>query len=193
MHGRDGQSCSMSLSNRNPFHELLATPEPALLGPESRAGVLEREELTTKIASIAHACSLAGPRTELVRGLLLLWHDHLDASHEISQRIEDADGSFLHAIMHRREPDYSNSKYWWRRVGDHQAFDTISTRVGELLNQTDAGKLAEQLLPDGKWDAFAFVDACEKAESSGDEARAKLLRELQKIEFEVLLEFFVRH
>src|SRR5277367_1162697 len=34
---------------------------------------------------------------------LWLWHDWLDQSHEISQSLHSATGSFWHAIMHRRE------------------------------------------------------------------------------------------
>ena len=42
---------------------------------------------------------------------LWLWHDFLDESHAISQEIETTDGSFWHAIMHRREPDYGNRSH----------------------------------------------------------------------------------
>ena len=44
-------------------------------------------------------------------GLWLL-HNFLDESHTISQGIHTPEGSFWHAIMHRREPDPMNSKYW---------------------------------------------------------------------------------
>src|SRR5690348_16418541 len=40
---------------------------------------------------------------------LWLWHDWLDESHRISQSLSSATGSFWHAIMHRREGDFSNS------------------------------------------------------------------------------------
>src|SRR2546425_824959 len=42
---------------------------------------------------------------------LLLWNDSLSASHTISQGILTETGSYWHGIMHRREPDYSNSKH----------------------------------------------------------------------------------
>jgi hypothetical protein len=43
--------------------------------------------------------------------------DDLDRSHTISQSIETPTGSFWHGILHRREGDFSNSKYWFRRAG----------------------------------------------------------------------------
>jgi hypothetical protein len=52
---------------------------------------------------------------------LWLRFDFLDESHKMSQEIETPTGSFWHAIMHRREGDFGNSKYWWRRVGQHPA------------------------------------------------------------------------
>jgi hypothetical protein len=162
------------------------------LGPTSRAGTLSETELSEALNPLlAHAKIPAG-NGELLRALVLLWHDHLDASHAISQGIENADGSFLHAIMHRREPDASNSKYWWRRVGSHQTFPEIARRVAALLREREAGDLARQLLPGGRWNAAAFVDTCDTAMSlPPTDARVKLLREIQRIETEVLLEHLV--
>jgi hypothetical protein len=39
----------------------------------------------------------------------------------------------VHAIMHRREPDPWNSKYWWRRVGAHPCFPELARRAGAFL------------------------------------------------------------
>ncbi len=58
---------------------------------------------------------------------LWLYLDELDRSHTISQSISDATGSFWHGIMHRREGDFGNSHYWFRKVGAHPAFDSIDT------------------------------------------------------------------
>jgi hypothetical protein len=168
--------------------QLLATPEPPVLGPEPRAGVLAEAGLNAKLDSFFREAKLSQKQQELIRSLLLLWHDHLDASHNISQGIENVDGSFVHAIMHRREPDYWNAKYWWRRVGAHPAFGEMARRVDGLLKARGAGGLAAKLLPGGKWNACAFVDLCEQAAS--DPAHVELLREIQRIETEVLLESF---
>src|SRR3954447_7892804 len=52
---------------------------------------------------------------------LWLYFDWLDESHRISQDLPSATGSFWHAIMHRREGDFSNSKYWYARCQGHPA------------------------------------------------------------------------
>ena len=48
---------------------------------------------------------------------LWLHHNFLDESHTLSQDIDTTTGSYWHAIMHRREGDYGNAKYWLHRVG----------------------------------------------------------------------------
>ena len=42
------------------------------------------------------------------RSGLWLYHDFLDEAHTISQEIETPEGSYWHALVHRREPDFSN-------------------------------------------------------------------------------------
>ncbi len=56
-----------------------------------------------------------------LQSAIWLYVDELDRSHTISQGILDATGSYWHGIMHRREGDFSNAHYWFRKVGDHPA------------------------------------------------------------------------
>ena len=56
-----------------------------------------------------------------LRAGVWLYVDALDRSHEASQGIKDAAGSFWHGIMHRREGDFGNSHYWFRKTGPHPA------------------------------------------------------------------------
>lgn len=169
--------------------KLLITDELPSLGPGSRAGVMSEAVMNAKLDLLFSKTRFTTHRQQLLRALLLLWHDHLDASHTISQGIETPDGSFVHAIMHRREPDYWNAKYWWRRVGLHRTFPEIGLRVAESLVVRGAEDLAAQLLPDGCWHPEIFVDLCERA--SSDSQSIDLLREIQRIETEVLLEQFL--
>jgi hypothetical protein len=56
-----------------------------------------------------------------LRAALWLYVDELDRSHTISNGIADATGAFWHAIMHRREGDFGNAHYWFKRMGAHPA------------------------------------------------------------------------
>src|SRR5262245_26368673 len=98
---------------------LLAAPEPPGLGSGPRPGIRSEPDLEDSLAKIFAGSSLSPRTQELVRSLVLLWHDHLAASHVIAQAVENRDGSFIHGIMHRREPDYENAKYWFGRAGLH--------------------------------------------------------------------------
>lgn len=157
------------------IEKLLDTQEPADLGPGPRAGVMSE----SGIRQAAEGCP------DAVLALVLLWHDHHVPAHVIAQATENRDGSYVHAILHRREPDYGNARYWFRRVGVHPAYAELGRRAGELLEARGEGELASALLPGGRWDAMAFVDACEAAAFAPRERQA-VLREIQRIEFAVL-------
>ena len=76
---------------------------------------------------------------------LWLYVDQLDLSHDISQKFHDQTGSFWHGIMHRREGDFGNSHYWFRKVGQHPAMPNIQTPDGgdydghALIDDVEAG------------------------------------------------------
>jgi hypothetical protein len=158
---------------------------PAGLGPGPRPGVLSEAEVNRRVEA-AFTRNGRPRRAELIRSLLLLWHDHLDASHDISQSEHSSDGSFVHGIMHRREPDYPNAKYWWRSTGDNPAFPALAAGVG-AMHGVDAG-LLDRILTDGCWDPFAFTDAVAAGiREPEDSPRHQSLRAVQKIETETLL------
>jgi hypothetical protein len=125
-----------------------------------------------------------------ISGVWLL-HDFLDESHMISQGVETPTGSFWHAIMHRREGDFSNAKYWFRRVGAHEVLDELSQAAVEAPPEPAVFKVAQGVLSGGKLDPFAMVDACAAALRSGGSA-ADYCRRLQQLEWELLFDFSYR-
>ena len=173
------------------FWDLISTPELPALGPEPRRSRRPLAEVEVLVSGFVGDRAQSASLETLLRSAALLWHDHLEESHAISQSIDTPDGSFLHGIMHRREPDYGNAKYWFRRVGIHPAFPDIQALVAETLKATRQETLLHQLCPGGRWDPFAFIDACQDARNAGQET---VLRQVQAREFEGLLaDFFRRH
>lgn len=170
-----------------PLRALLATPEPPALDATPRPGTLPVAQIEAQVEVALEELSLSATRRELALGLILLWHDHLEAGHRLAQEVKSADGSFVHAIMHRREPDPWNAKYWWQRVGPHPAFLELARRVDEWLRAANREDLRARLLPGGAWDAAAFTDLCHAATLSQDSADTRALREIQRLETEVLL------
>lgn len=120
-------------------------------------------------------------------------HDYLNESHNLAQSVEGrgrhSAGDYWHAVMHRREPDYSNSKYWFRRVGQHPVFEPLAARASALLSAGigDDSHWADRLLGGGRWDAFAFVDLCQYSAQSGDAALTRLAEQIQLDEMLLLL------
>jgi len=169
------------------FKEAIATPDLPMLGPQRRGGTKSEPEINRTLNSFFSAQNTPESRRPLLRSAALLWHDHLEASHTISQAIATRDGSWLHGIMHRREPDYGNAKYWFRRVAPHEAFPTLVER-GQALLLEDGTGLSKRLIENGQWKPFAFIDECESAEQKNDAALATILRKIQAAEFDVLIQ-----
>lgn len=60
------------------------------------------------------------PPRGLSPALLALWHDRhgdWEAAHDVAQDIDDPDGAWIHAFLHRKETDLANAGYWYRRAG----------------------------------------------------------------------------
>lgn len=151
---------------------LLNTPEPPHLTMKARPGTRSVAELTREMDAALKPLE----NRELVKAAMFLWHDHFKAAHEIAQGIDNADGSLLHGILHRREPDYMNARYWFRRVPSHPSFDCL------LRNATAAD------LPRDKWNPLAFVDFVEDSLRRKDAANEKIAREIQAAEIRCFLE-----
>jgi hypothetical protein len=139
--------------------------------PDTAArGELERLSIET---AFAHATVNDRDMASCCISGVWLLHDFLDESHTVSQSIETPSGSYWHAIMHRREGDFSNSKYWLRRVGGHPVIELISQRIGS------------------PYDPFAFVDCCEGA-IHGKSADREACLDTQQSEWELLFDFCYR-
>lgn len=153
---------------------------------------IERDDASSAAAHVPSLTTPAGPRhselgdviqrlgrgksstgsTALKAGLYLI-NDFFEESHSCSQSIEGMGphhtGDYWHAILHRREPDYGNSKYWFRHVGRHPIFAELAPIAIRRIDGAQ-GAVSSKLQPwkarlisENRWDPFAFVDLCEIA------------------------------
>ena len=134
-----------TLTQRDPF---------PLLVPES----VWDNSLTAKIDKLTAA--------PLIKAGLHLLNDDIHNCHIIAQEHENSDGNYWHAILHRREPDYWNSKYWYKRVADHPVIHN--------MQKEKPG-----------WDPFNFVDQCEKFNTAQT-------RQIQLQEMTLLLNYTIK-
>jgi hypothetical protein len=130
--------------------------------------------------SQARACLAAG---------LWLLGDDLPKAHAICQDIPSSYGSAWHAHLHRREGDFSNSKYWWRRAYEvkWQAPGEVPLReqVAELLTDPPVELLRWRSDVREQYDPSKFVDVVEKFPGGGGKI-GEILVSAQRLEWACL-------
>ncbi len=149
--------------------------------------------LRTSCTSLNLDQANTGPDSIAIKAGLFQIHDELDISHDYSQDCQGegryAAGDYWHGIMHRREPDYGNSKYWFRRVGEHPVFEELSAQASGILQCCDspiADQWCDRLTGSG-WDPFAFVDLCESCARTRDKNLVESAKRIQWAEMLLLL------
>ena len=84
-------------------------------------------------------------KPDLVPGLWL-YVDDFARGHDFIQDSMDPANSYWHGIMHRREGDFSNSKYWFNRAKNHPLF--VELNPNALVDEVaaDNGKNNAELI-----------------------------------------------
>jgi hypothetical protein len=150
---------------------------------------LRSDKKFTSLAAQSAMCFEAG---------ILLLCGHLDASHEISQTLEGKGNpptaDYWHALMHRREPDFGNAAWWFRRVGHHPAFDRLSEQLLSWLSEgmatPDQQHLAEtRLIAERQWNPQAMIELCRTGLTRPTSIEARTARHIQYLEILNLLAY----
>lgn len=79
--------------------------------------------------------SESAPPADLPVLLEALWYDQKgdwDRAHELAQSVSSADGSWVHAYLHRKEGDLSNARYWYSRAGKGECRETLTQEWAEI-------------------------------------------------------------
>ncbi len=184
---------SSFLIDQSAFKTLLSEERMMELGPGSpNLAVLAALESLDPDRAFAPRRVIDRSMAEACLAGLWLYHDFLDQSHRITQSITTTTGSYWHAILHRREPDSWNSKYWFQRVVRHPVFPELCTAARALAQ--GERELAETrfLREQSQWDPFAFVDLCEHSRLGAVPAEM-LCRRIQLREWQLLFSYCERH
>jgi hypothetical protein len=140
---------------------------------------------------------------------LWLWHDGLDECHQIvqkspgelynaapkgdDQQLPDMTSTlaFWHAIMHRREGDFSNSKYWYARAAGHPVLEALGNQAGAIVNSFPADNSVFRIIANG-WKPAALVDLAQAVHESPNDHRHAVAVQLQQLEWQLLFDFCAR-
>jgi hypothetical protein len=78
---------------------------------------------------------------DVLPALVALWHDargDWDMAHKVAQDVNDRNGAWVHAYLHRKEGDIGNARYWYGEAQKPEATDPLEAEweriVSELLN-----------------------------------------------------------
>ena len=95
------------------------------------------------VESVLSHTSMSG-KTSLAIGIRM-YVDDIHGAHALCQDVNTTSVSYWHAIMHRREPDYSNSRYWHRLAAGHPL---LTQSPNGIVPQVEAanGKESPELL-----------------------------------------------
>jgi len=130
-------------------------------------------------ATVAGGSIGVPPAFAIVRGGLLYACDDLSGSHEFFQDIAGDLVSYWHGMMHRREADFDNARYWFRRAGVLPFFVTLYSRAAEI--STDMAKQTS-------WDPYLFTGECEQHRFGADSDESSLAL-LQRAEFDAVFDY----
>jgi hypothetical protein len=169
-------------SYSDPIDRILRTE--GLLRKLTPDDVLDRELWRT--IRDADDATLAGGRGvgdvkifEIFRGALLYALDDLDGAHRFFQDAPGDLAGYWHGMLHRREPDFDNARYWFRRAGALPFFAELHGR---------AANHSPDMAKQPSWDPYLFTGQCEQARH-GETETLNELAALQRAEFEVAFDY----
>ena len=174
----------MDLARKQDPHPFarLEQGKPVPKGREAVAGLVEKDKETAK--------------TLLIQSALYIGFDCFEEAHNIAQDNEGPVGNWLHAILHRREPDAGNSKYWYARVkAPAKIYEGIGKKALAYLRENPDPKLeslAKKMEKSKAWEPEAFVDLTDKFRQKDKDSPAyRTLAKIQEIEWLGLVEFIL--
>jgi len=159
-------------------------PLPPLCPKDVWNAGLSKEIQSLSTTDISQTGNVSQLSLQAVKSGLLLWNDDLYSSHTISQSITNDLGSYWHGIMHRREGDFSNAKYWFAQVGNYPTFQPLYEQ---------ASKISPLIKKWGEWKPNKFIDEVSYVVKNGleDTPEGIELRQIEVLETSLLIQYSV--
>ncbi len=88
------------------------------------------------LAEIKASLTSPAPPRELRPALVALWHDgrgDWETAHRVAQDVDDEEGAWVHAYLHRKEGDLGNAGYWYRRAGRAVATGSLESEWERIV------------------------------------------------------------
>ena len=202
---RSAQTMSILKANPKAYEALVVTGGTPEVSRQLLGGIGADQLLERKPASPA--------ASQLTLAALWLWHDGLDECHHILQRspeeliarsaprlasfepVVSSDPeqvqlslNLWHAILHRREGDFSNGKYWYARAAGHPILEAMANHFGPAVNTMPADRLLLRMVARG-FDPRAWVDFVADVHGNPSPARTSAAVHLQQLEWRVVFDF----
>jgi hypothetical protein len=154
----------------------------ALSGGGHRVMPLVKTESGFSVSTAAgEAIKALAPLPGSIASGLYLYCGCWDAAHSAADSVEDPNGYFWHAIVHRQEPDSGNAGYWFRKTGAHPIFPKLAAEAGKIGYRAGL-----------KWDPLAFVEFCETAGSRRSSTEEQVAMQVQLVEWQLLFDYCAR-
>lgn len=115
----------------------------------------------------------------LVRGGLFYVLDALEEAHVFFQQADGDLAAYWHGMVHRREGDFDNARYWFSRAGELPFFPNLHRQASG-----ESEVFARQL----SWDPYLFTGQCEQARFGAHELVQELAA-LQRLEFNAVFDY----
>jgi len=112
-------------------------PPPSSFSPRADSHAHVRDKFT-HVTLDEFRATLSDPEPPAVSPpLVALWYDargDWERAHNVAQDVDDRDGSWVHAYLHRKEGDLGNADYWYRRARFTLATDSLDAEWERIVS-----------------------------------------------------------
>lgn len=151
----------MDQINQEKFAALMDIRHAPSIGPSARGERSSISQIEDSFRDLQQDQSWSDELKALMKSLVLLWHDHLDECHSICQDYGHPEASYIHGMMHRREGDSGNARYWFRRALPLDDMPHLAQDLAHAFKSLSGNAPTFKFLTSEDWDPIGFVNACQ--------------------------------